>query len=100
MCPGFDELVCQFHIVLQGVLLPHWVRHVACVRDGSLHYATRCSSCLHPQQHIWQVVQGIEHTEDIHTVLLGHLAEPGGQDVGGMMLADSSYRSNIHGGQK
>lgn len=75
--PGFDKLICKFQVVVQRVLLPHRVRDVACVRDGRLHYAACSSSSLHAQQHVRQVVQGIEHAEDVHAVLLGHLAEPG-----------------------
>lgn len=74
---SFDELVCQFQIVVQGVLLPHGVWNVSCVRDGGLHHTTCCSGGLHAQQHVWHVVQRVEHTEDVHAILLGHLAEPG-----------------------
>lgn len=78
MSSSFDKLICQFDIVFQRVLLPHWVRHVTCVGDGSFNYATCCSSSLHTQHHVRQVVQRIEDTEDVHAVLLGHLAEPYG----------------------
>lgn len=74
---GFDELVGQLHIVIQGVLLPARVRDVARVRDGSLHNAPCCPGRLHAQQHVWDVVQGVKHAEDVHAVLLGHLTEPG-----------------------
>lgn len=80
---SFDELVSQFQIVIQGVLLPARVRDVARVRDGSLHDAPCCPGCLHAQQHVWDVVQGVKHTEDVHAVLFGHLTEPGGGRLNG-----------------
>lgn len=92
VCSGFDELIRQFQIVVQGVLLPHWVRDVACVRDGSLNDAACCSGSFHSQQHVWQVVQGIKHTEDVHAILLGHLAEPAGGEGGrGKLCQDLLY---------
>lgn len=78
-----DELVGQFQVVLQGVLLPARVRDVARVGDGGLHDAPCRPGRLHAQQHVGEVVQGVEHTEDVHAVLLGHLTEPGGGRLNG-----------------
>lgn len=76
---SLDQLIGQLQVILQRVLLPHRVRDVARVGDGGLHHAAGSPGSLHAQQHVGQVVEGVKYAEDVHPILLGHLAEPGGE---------------------
>lgn len=69
-----DDLVDQFQVVVQVVLLLG-VQHVSAVADGGLDHTASGLHGLDTDLELVDIVEGVEDTEDVDTVLLCLLAE-------------------------
>mmetsp|Transcript_16708 Transcript_16708/g.45983 ORF Transcript_16708/g.45983 Transcript_16708/m.45983 type:complete len:210 (-) Transcript_16708:2157-2786(-) len=66
-----DQLLCQIHIVIQRVLCARWVGHVAGVAQRGFSHTASSTHAVHPKLQVVDVVQGVKHSEDVHS------AQPG-----------------------
>ena len=70
-----DELVDEVHVVLQRVLGLLGVRDIAAVADDGLDDTTRLLRGIDTETQVLDVVERIEDTEDVETVLHSLLGE-------------------------
>ena len=85
-----DELVREVEVVLEVVLGLGGVSHVARVGNGRLDDAAGLAHGIHAQHQVRHVVEAVKHTEHVHAVRLGELAEPGEKEKGRILLPKSS----------
>ncbi|KAH3685055.1 hypothetical protein WICPIJ_003992 [Wickerhamomyces pijperi] len=71
---SLDDLLGDVQVVVQVVLLA-WLQHVTGVTDSGLDNTASLLDSLDTNLQLFQVVQSVKHSEDINTVVLGHLDE-------------------------
>ena len=81
MCPGSNNLVGKVEVVVQGVQRLAWVGKVAGVAHANLGQSgAGLAHCLDGRNHLVNIVQSVEDTEDVHTGF-GSLENEGSGDL-------------------
>ena len=91
-----DQLIRKFDVVIQVVLVPLLHSTVARVANRSLNNTSWLSSSFHSKDKIWQVVETVKNSENVHSVVVGELAEFANSIVRVICVADCVCSSKKH----
>lgn len=75
MNSALHKLVCKIEIVLKGVFGLFRIGDISSVAHGSFDYSAGLLGSVDTELHVFDVVEGVEDSEDVKTILHGLLAE-------------------------
>ena len=75
MDPKIVQLTGELEIIFQVVHAAIGIGNVSSVADGCLDNTSSLANCIDAKPHIFQIVERVEYTKDVHASVLGMLAE-------------------------